>query len=568
VWRVEAVKSLSASLGAKRLALIGGVSALVLAGLVGLTMFANKPAMGLLYTDLEPGAAKAITDKLGALNVPYELTPDGSGVLAPQGELAKLRMDLAAEQLGGAVGYELLDKQDALGTTSFLQNINHIRAMEGELARSIQALNSVQSARVHLVVPQRQLFERESSPPSAAITLKTGGRLAADQVNAIRYLVSSSVPNLSPGRISIVDQNGTLLARADGGDADSGLVGALGDRQSQIETRLREQVEAMLERVVGPGKARVEISAELDTEQVREESDMYDPDRQVVARSTTVESSNANSDSSGGGSVSVANNIPEADAANTGAEPGPTSQSNANETSEQTDFLNSRTRTTKVRESGGIKRLSVAVLVDGTTTGANGQATYAPRSPQELEQLTRLVRSAVGFDEERGDSVEVVNMRFAPVETLPTEEASALPLGMGSSDIARIVQTLVIGLLGIAALFLVVRPMLRKAKPADTGPLGDATPQLGAPEERLALAPPQTDNIVALIERAANGDDEAMAIVRERRAAGDVRLALETEIDVAQIEGKVKAAALKKVGEVVQRHPMEAASVIRQWMTE
>lgn len=566
---MEGLKSLVGTIGGRRLAAMGVVAAVLLGGLIMLSSQINRPSMGLLYTDLEPAAAQAITERLTAINVPFELSADGSAVLAPQRDLARLRMELAGEQLGGAVGYELLDQQSALGASSFLQNVNHIRAIEGELARSIQSLQAVQTARVHLVMPQRELFERETRKPSASITLRTRGQLSPQQVNAIRHLVASAVPDLNPGQISIIDQNGTLLARSDGAGG-GGIADSIEERQTAIEERLRTQIETMLERVVGPGKARVEISAELEIEETRQEASVFDPDRQVVARTTTNQRNDQNQDSQPSGEVGVANNLPEEQAAATPA--GPTSQSRSDAVAEETIFQNSLTRTTTVREAGGIKRLSVAVLVDGTYAGpATGEQTYTPRTPQEIEQITRLVRGAIGFNEERGDSVDVVNLRFAKPDVLPEAEEGGLPLGLQGADIAQIIQTAVIGLLGLAALFFLVRPML---KPATAEPAGGlvlpgqpgALGQINAPEERLALAPPSdVDEMQQLIERAAAGDDQALALVKQRRESGDA-LAIENEIDVAQIEGRLKAAALRKVGELVQRNPLEATAVIRQWV--
>lgn len=574
---LDSLRTLLNTFGMRRAAAMGVISLALIAGLVALSMRATSPNMGLLFTDLEPAQAQAITDKLKGMDVPFRLTPDGTGVMAPDSRLAELRMSLAAEQMTGQIGYELLDKQDALGTTAFLQNVNHVRAIEGELSRSIASLSAVSKARVHLSIPQRQLFDREQRKPSAAITLKTRGRLTAAQVDAIRNLVAASVADLEPGRISIVDQTGTLLAQSGNGDVASAATG-LEERRVAMEARLRTDVETMLERIVGPGKVRAEIAATLDIETVRQEAEVFDPDSQVVLRSTTVESGQQNSDSENGGPVTVANNLPETQA-ETDAAGGVRSTSAANESSEQVDYQNSRTRTTTVRDAGAVKRLSVAVMVDGTyTTGADGKTTYAPRSAQELEKITRLVQNAIGYDAERGDSVVVENLQFVTDDMAGAEAGSSLPLGLEVSDVMTVAQTLVIGLIGLLAFFLIVRPMLRAAR---TGAVGDdnggqmapalgmpgGMPQLGSPEERLALAPPDNGQLTAdLLERAAAGDEIALKQIQVVRETNNGILPIEAEIDVAQIEGRVKSNALKKVGEVVQRSPVESAAIVRQWM--
>jgi flagellar M-ring protein FliF len=559
---VDAIKRLKEQLGSVRLMIAAGVSLAVLGGLIWMAVKSQQPTMALLYADLEPSAAQAISEKLKAEKIPFEASADGASIRAPETRLGEIRMMMAGEQLGGNIGYELLDKQDALGTTSFLQQVNHLRAMEGELARTIQSVQTVIHARVHLVVPQQQLFEQERRMPSASVILKTRGQLAASKVNAIRHLVASSVPDLEPGRISIVDQNGTLLARADGND--SGVSDDLHERQSSVEQRLRSQVETMLERIVGPGRVRAEVSVDLDFAQVREQAEVYDPDKQVVARSTTVEKNDQNKDSEAGGEVTVANNLPDAQAAE--SDPGTSSQSSSGETSEQVDYSNSKTMTTTVRETGAIKRLTVAVLVDGayTPNGAE-KMTYSARTPAELEQFKRLVQNAVGFDEERGDTVEIVNLRFAndPEAALGKDEKS-LPFGLTSADIVRLIQTAVLVIAGLAALLLVVRPLLRRQTNGKDGfmPAGPDIPQLGGPQDRLALAPPE--NMDELMALAAAGDENAL--LRLQASRNDGGTAIEAEIDVAQIEGRLKTAAVRKVGEVIERNPREAAAVVRQWM--
>jgi flagellar M-ring protein FliF len=561
---VDSLKTLASQLGRTRLAIMAGAAMLVLGGLMFMAVQASKPTMGYLYTDLDPQSASAIVDKLRGMNVPFEAAADGRSIKAPESRLGELRMALAGEQLGGPVGYELLDKQDILGTTNFMQQVNHLRALEGELARSIETIDMVQTARVHLVVPQEQLFQQEKRDPSGSITLHTRGQLPTSKVNAIRYLVSSAVPGLQPGHISVVDQTGTLLARADD-SGEGGLGDSINEKQTATEQRLRSQIESMLERIVGAGRVRAEVSAELEAAEVREQAEVYDPDKQVLARSTTVEKTDENKsqEATTGGPVSVSTNLPENQQSQSGEGAG--TQSASGETSEQLDYQNSKTMTTTVRSSGAIKRLSVAVLVDGNYVGESGtKQTYAARTPAELEQFKTLVKNAVGFDEERGDTVEVVNLRFAANDASALEEkAGSLPLGLTPGDIGRIAQTGLVLLALLVIIFTVVRPLM-KAGRASASNDNDALPQLEGPGERLAIAPPDKDMMAELLSRAAAGDEDAIAILEARRENGG--LAIESEIDVAQIEGRLKSAAVRKVGEVINRNPQEAAAVVRQWM--
>src|SRR6202050_5073149 len=206
----------------------------------------TAPQMTPLFTDLTYEDSAAIVKELERQGIPYELRNDGNVVMVAKDRVARLRMTLAGEGLpkGGGIGYEIFDKSDALGTTSFVQNVNNLRALEGELARTIRALDRVQAARVHLVMPERPLFSRDKIEPSASIVLKVRGALEPQQVRAIRHLVASAVNGLKPQRVSIVDEAGRLLADGSGTD-DFGEVSA-DERRASFEKRLREQVEAIV----------------------------------------------------------------------------------------------------------------------------------------------------------------------------------------------------------------------------------------------------------------------------------------------------------------------------------
>ncbi|MEM8798845.1 MAG: flagellar basal-body MS-ring/collar protein FliF, partial [Pseudomonadota bacterium] len=292
------------TIGAGRIIAMGIVAVMLLSFFGFISMRLSQPQLGILYADLDMGQTAEITARLDAMQIPHRLTDNGHTVMVPRDRLMDLRIQLAGEGIGGGIGYELLDNQDRLGTTSFLQNINHRRAVEGELARTISRLNMVRDARIHLVLPERQLFAREQDQPSASITLTTRGTLGSQQVAAIRQLVAASVPALSPDRISIVDQNGSLLARSDG-EGDDQTATALEERREKMERSLENSVERLLERTLGPGRVRAEVSVELDREAVTEDSQIYDPDRQVVVSSET-QSTNERSTEGTPEAVSVA----------------------------------------------------------------------------------------------------------------------------------------------------------------------------------------------------------------------------------------------------------------------
>jgi flagellar M-ring protein FliF len=473
--------------------------------------------------------------------------------------VARLRMTVAEAGLprGGSVGYELFDKSESLGTSSFVQNVNQVRALEGELARTISSIGAIQAARVHLVLPRREMFSREKPEPSASIALKLRGaeKLGKGQIAAIQHLVAAAVPGLKPARISIVDQEGALLARGTGNDAQDGA-GNAEEMRAAYESRLGHTVEELLERSLGPGKVRVEARAEMDFDRITTNQESYDPDGQVVRSTQTVSESNDSAEA-GDQPVTVANNLP--DAQNQRGSSGGRSKTARNE--ETINYEIGKKVTSHVREAGVVRRLSVAVLVDGTyAAGADGARSYQPRTPEELQQITTLVRSAIGFDQQRGDVVEVVNLRFAGAgEEIRAEAPPGGFLGLGKDDFFRIGETAVLVVLGILTMLLVVRPMLSRITATSpalalAGAGGETrllTDQSGGAQ--AALPPPSGLPAIA-------GGGAAPG------PGGQTLEAVEQMIDLSRVEGRVRASSVKKVGEIVEKHPEEAVAILRSWM--
>lgn len=557
-------------LGTTRLLMMAGVCAALIAFFLFITLRLAAPKMTLLYTDLDMGDSAKIVAKLQSMSIPYQLSDDSSTILVPSNRVLELRMNIAQENLigGGSVGYELFDRTDALGTTSFVQNVNHVRALEGELARTIRSIDSIVSARVHLVLPQRQLFSRDERQPSASIAIKTrGATLTPGQIRAIQNLVASAVPDLQADRVSIIDHRGALLAKGVGGSDDL-LATSLEEKRVAQERRLREQVEALLERTVGLGKVRAEVAVEMDLSRVTTNSQIYDPDGQVARSTVTVEDVSNDLESSRNQSVTIANNLPDADQYAGGDQL--SNQSSSQRIEETVNYEISQTVRTEVHEAGTIRRLSIAVLVDGLySEGPDGQLTYTPRSDEEIAKLTALVKSAVGFNAERGDSVEVINMRFADVLGSEAAPIEISVLGFRKDDLFRMAEIFVLGLVGILVIFLVLRPLITRlaATPAATGGglLTDMTGGMMQP----ALAAPEGAMLPALPTATADGVpqipvDETGRPLTARQIAE--RGGIDTAIEVASIEGRVQGSALKKVGELIDRNPEEATSVVRNWL--
>jgi flagellar M-ring protein FliF len=503
-------------------------------------MRVTAPQMTTLFTDLSYEDSSAIIKDLERQSIPYEMRNDGAVLLVPKDKVTRLRMKLAESGLpkGGGVGYEIFDKSDALGATSFVQNINHLRALEGELARTIRAIDRVQFARVHLVLPERPLFSRETPEPSASIVLRVRGALEPAQVRAIRHLAASAVNGLKPQRVSIVDERGNLLANG----AAEGTIDGISSEERRIgfERRLRDQVEAIVSSVVGSGRARVQLAADFDYNKITQTSDQYDPESRVVRSSQSREESSQTADSRDN-QVTVNNELPGAQRQD--GQPAATPKDLSKKTEEIVNYEISRTTKTEVIEAGRVNRISVAVLVDGVY-GKNerGDVTYQPRSKDDLDRIAALVRSAIGFDQKRGDQVEVVNLRFAdgPME-LPLAEPAGL-LGkfqFTKDDIMSAIELAVMAFLGIVVLLFVVRPLVKRilSPEAIAAALpAPATPAVAGPSDSTAVALPGTmpTNL----------------------------------IDVAQVQGQVHAQSVHRVGELVDRNPSETVSIIRQWLSE
>ena len=535
------------SLGPVRLSALAGVTVGLIAFFLFLTTRLSSPGMALLYGDLEIGDSSQIVSQLEALNVPYALRGDGRQIMVPSDQVLRLRLVMAEDGLpsGGSVGYEIFDDSSTLGSTNFVQSVNYARAMEGELARTIRSLNSVASARVHLVMPKRQLFSRQQQEPSASIVLKIrgAGRLPSSQVASIQHLVAAAVPMLTPARVSIVDDKGNLLARGnDAGDSmmDGGMTS--NEMRTDYETRLAGKVKEMLERVIGYGKVRTNLTVDMDFDQIITKSETFDPDGQVIRSINSVEETETESQSDGDGPVSVAGNLPDA----VGLGGGGSNSQRAN-ISEVVNYEISKKVVNHIRRPGAIKRLSVAVLVDGEYEPGIGDAppVYKPRTPEELDQFGKLVRSAIGFDSERGDTVEIINMRFATPETA-TVEGMSMPFGLEKRDLIRLVEVFVLAIVGILVVLLVVRPLIDRTF---------AVPQAKKPQTAAPPTPPMlTDQ---------SGETPALAAAI---AQAEGPSEIDQLIDLGRVEGQVRASSLNKLGEIVESHPEEAVAILRNWM--
>jgi len=549
------------TIGPARILSLGLVAAGLIAFFAYVGFRVTEAPMSLLYSDLTQEDASQIITELDAQAIPYKLRGDGTKIYVAEDRALRLRMAMAEQGLptGGSVGYEIFDNTDALGTTSFVQNLNYLRALEGELARTIRTIDRIKSARVHLVLPEREVFSRERRAPSASIVIRVvGSSLSRNHIRSIQHLTAAAIDGLTPGHVSIVDERGNLLASGADGAEEGLMSAAMDERNLAYERRLRAQIGRIVESIVGTDSARIQVSAELDFNRITRTSDTFDPEGQVVRSTQTVEESNSSSDGIANDAVTVGNAIPDAglDGGN-----GSGSLDQSNRIEETVNYEISRTTQTEIIEAGSVKRLSVAVAIDGVyTTDANGTSTYAPRSEDELNKIATLVRSAVGFDQARGDVVEVINIRFAARRIPdPIEEVEEPFLGLTKADYMRMGETGVLALISLLVLLFVVRPLIRgilnpapatgqlALAGAGAGVVGNAA--LNSPDGQAQLPAPNGENngaIPAKIEKSA----------------------VEEMIDIAQVEGKVKESSVQKVGELVANHPDETMSVLRSWLHE
>ena len=358
---------------------MGGVVIFMMAFLIYLTARLGSTEMTVLFNELEPSDTKNIIAKLEEQNVPYKLQKNGTEIQVPAADSLKLRVQLAEfVNSGGIVGYELFDKTQSPGIGHDIINLQMLRALEGELARTIKAIDNVKTVRVHLVLPKREMFSREEQSPSASVIIRMEdkAKLSSKQVEAIQRLVAAAVPKMQTKNVSIMDARGSLLTK-NFDDDEQMQMSSNEEMRREYEKRLINSVQSLIEQSVGHEKVRVQASLEMDFDQVVVNKEVYDPDAQVLRSSTTIEENSRTDEREP--VVSVQENLPDAN-----ADKANQVSQNANRTEETVNYEISKEVTSQVRKSGVIKRLSVAVIVDGTyKRNANGTKEYIPRTEKE-----------------------------------------------------------------------------------------------------------------------------------------------------------------------------------------
>jgi len=481
------------SLPASRKLTILAAAGITLLSIALAVVFINQPEYKVLYTNLSAEDAGQITARLQEKKIPYQLSSSGDMISVPSEKVSELRLELAASGLpkGGGVGFEIFDTKN-LGVTEFVQQLNYQRALQGELTRTINSLDEIQQSRVHLVIPKKSLFSEDQKKPTASVIvrLKNGRNLSDPQINGIAHLVSSSIEGMSPRDVMIVDSSGKVLSKVNEGGELAQLSNSQIEYKKNVEKDLTSRITSMLEKVVGEGKAVVRIAADLDFRVMEKTEEKFDSEEPAI-RSVQRSQEKSGSISGGAGESSVATTARQA------APPRPAG-SNREKSDETINYEISRTVNKTVMPVGDVKKISIAVLVDGNyVKNDKGAEEYQPRPEKELTALEDLVKKSAGFDAKRGDQVVVSNVAFKKVDLgAEMAEKSWLDKLMPFMPLVRYLVMLVV--IGLAALF-VVKPLVRmlaergrevgvsvREVPSATGELrgGDGvTLSLGAPQQ-------------------------------------------------------------------------------------
>ncbi len=526
-----------------------------------------------LYTNLSLTDQNKIAERLQGMNVEAQFR--GDSILVPGHKVLELRNTLSAEGLpqGGGVGFELFDKQN-FGETEFQQRINYMRATQGEIARTIMAIDGVEKARVHIVVPEQSLFAVDQRQPSASVALNMakGRKLSDGQVKGILHLIVTSVEGLTESNVSIIDQNGNILFQ--GSKDSSSIMSAKGmEIQASVEGRLESQVRDLLERIVGSNGISVKVSANLNLQQIERTVEQIDPESRVaLAENTTTEQSTGSTGSSGGVPGS-ASNLPGGGASGSGA-----SSESSKRIETTATYVVSKTTQKILEPVGTIKSLSVAVLVDGKYTAKeDGTQDYAPRTDDELKKIEDLVKKAVGFDEARGDKVKVENMQFKQIEItdVPQDQfvnaSTSNQWKMFMLDHGKTVALALI--LGIIFLML-VRIVNSYAPPIEVAYANIIGQQAG----RIAEALPAAGAVQIVKRNDAAVSEKQEQIAKQlpevqRRQGGEINfvetapsITIETPV-TSEEKLRLKAAKIQ-TEELIKQNSNDAVKVIRSWMSE
>lgn len=446
---------------------------LTVGGLVYLIQWSGRPDFQRLYTDLSMDDAGQIVEQLKSQKVPYRVTAGGTCIEVPVEKVYELRMAMASEGLpqGSGIGFEVFDNAK-LGMTEFMQNVNYQRALQGELSRTINQIDEIESSRVHIVMSTQTLFIEEETPASASVVLKIkpGKRLGQGQIQGIIHLVSSSISGLSTENVTVVDNRGKLLAGKEDGASLAAMSTDQFMYQRKMESNLESRIKTMLEEVLGPNKAIVRVSCELDFMRHEQTEEMYLPNNQVVRSEQIHNESTNGSGTTAMGIPGVGSNVQQNSIGIDNANREPITNQNSTMFSKQDQTKNyeiGKVTSRKVMPSGTMRRVSAAVVVDGNyqmipKKRGKTEWQYTPRSPEEMAQFEKIVKSAINFDTTRGDIVEIENIPFETAKLDNVEEAETTGSWIDTvRQFKFIFEYLLLALFVVFSFLFLVRPLVR-----------------------------------------------------------------------------------------------------------
>jgi flagellar M-ring protein FliF len=534
------------NLGMMRVVMLVGVTLGIVAAFAWLEVQGpTKGRMTELAADLDPQTAQQMAAELTGRKIPYRL--EGGKIFVPDSDLATARSLLTVQggSGGNITGYEIFDRGTDFAVTDFDQQVKLTRALEGEMARTIESVHGITHARVHIVLAHREPFAHERQHAQASVMLTVPGRqtLSSEAVQAVVNLVAAGVPGLRPEDVTVVDSNLHMLVQAGDVNGAHGKAGSDEDVRQKLEARLSLAVEMMLERSLGPGHVHAEASIRMNFDKVNETQEKYDPEGSVV-RSTQNVTSNAKSTDKTG-PVSLANNLPNADAANAG---GTGSQEGKQE--ETTNYEIGKTVRAIVHDQPQVERITLAVMVDGTdVVGADGKHTWKARDQAELDQIDKLVKSAIGFDEKRGDQLDVVSMPFVSTAEV-AEAAPVVPANKVNSDLVTFIQMIAFGVIGFGIIILTARSIFAALHKQSAG---------------LTIAGVTVSELAGPGSAAAIGQAGALGIGHSG-ADGGPAIPEDEESAARNAAGLLRASEIRKVTQLVDRHPDTTLGILRGWM--
>ncbi|NBV49610.1 flagellar M-ring protein FliF [bacterium] len=577
----ESARDYFDALPKQRKILAGLSTVFVVVGLATVISLVKRDPLQVLYSDLRPEETKNVAKKLSEQNISYQVSEDNTTVMIPESQVYKARMELAKEGLPGQdlVGFEKFDNS-TIGMSSYVQRIQYIRAVQGELTRSIQRLSSVKTARVHISVPPKKTFLEEEDPPKASVVLelRSGMTPSKQEVVGIAHLVASAVEGLKVNQITIVDTKGSFLHRPED-NTTATIPSALLEMQRSIEVEYERRIEEMLTPVVGFGKVRAKVTAEIDPSRVNTTEETFDPDKAVARTLNKMDESNTGSRPNPMGIPGSRSNLPGAEANNP---PVPTAQSSSERNSSNASYAIPRKVQVVDKPSGSIKRLTVAVVVDGYYNKApNAPAeTFSPRTEDELRRIQDLVANAVGFDSVRRDSITVSSMPFNSNE-LKNVEPEIPPTFSFKNLSSNLIRNGLIALVVLSFLFLVLRPFLKwiglapQKKTLEEGQLVPQTvAQLEAAVQASSGGSGRTLSVEELLQQSeANSSGSAMGSgtntdLEAQMERNDDRDNIIRDV-FADNEAKKEEKRLRSlIIEQISKSPKKGFRIVQEWIDE